>query len=165
MPEQIYASSPYPANNIDYRSAPSPTSNHGNPSFPIKFNYQPQTQPQPQPQPQQQPSQPQAQLQSLPLPPPPYLPHRLQQPFINPHTPISQLVTPNTLVIRKVTSVPDETDRTHPEDKFDAKLVLSSSLKNLLVNKNRLVYSDSTSTYELDEELAQDMVKYLAADP
>jgi hypothetical protein len=39
-------------------------------------------------------------------------------------------------------------------------MVLSSSLKNLLTN-NRLVYSDSTSTYELDSELAEDMVKYL----
>lgn len=33
-------------------------------------------------------------------------------------------------------------------------MVLSSSLKNLLSQNNKLVYSDSTSTYELDEELA-----------
>lgn len=29
-------------------------------------------------------------------------------------------------------------------------MVLSSSLKNLLSQNNKLVYSDSTSTYELD---------------
>ncbi len=39
--------------------------------------------------------------------------------------------------------------------------MLSSSLKNLLNRNNKLVYSDSNSTYELDEELAEDMVKYL----
>lgn len=42
--------------------------------------------------------------------------------------------------------------------------MLSSSIKNLLSPSNRLLYSDSTSTYELDEELAQDMVKYLTAE-
>jgi hypothetical protein len=81
----------------------------------------------------------------------------------NPYSPITQLATPNTLLTKQVATVPDESERSH-EERFDAKLLLSSSLKNLLSGNNRLVYSDSTSTYQLDEELAEDMVRYLSAE-
>ena len=37
----------------------------------------------------------------------------------------------------------------------------SSSLRGLVLN-NKLVYSDSTETYELDPEIAEDMFKYLS---
>ena len=47
-----------------------------------------------------------------------------------------------------------------PEDEAPQSLSKNSSIKNLMRNEKR-TSSDSTDTYELDPELAEDMLRYL----
>jgi hypothetical protein len=110
---QFYPSSPshqafppaYAASNLEYRSAPAPINTSSNPNFRVKFNYQPQFQSQISPQFQ-------SYLSPQALPPPP----QLFQGYASPLSPICQLATPTPtpagMVIKKVTSIPDQTDRT-----------------------------------------------------
>ena len=147
-----------PSYPLESRSAPAQASSVSNPTLRVKFNYRPQFQSQLSPQ-----IRPQLSPQVL-LPPP-----QLFQGYASPSSPICELASPTPAGLggNKVALIPEQSDRIEErqEEKFDAKLVLSSSLKNLLSHNNKLVYSDSTSTYELDEELAEDMVRYLNGEP